>query len=575
VVLVYILTAGIWTLCLDIGFVRLIDDPGMLIRWQALKNILFILTTASILFFYLKSLLRRQLEADAAFRTIQRGTAGKTGQDYFQFLTSNLPRLLGTRICFIGEWDKAADGLKIIAGSPDDFIDKFTAYPLQGTPCRQILANGRAMALSPAELQQYSFAGRLEISGPASYFGVPLFNPDGQPIGLLVSLSASKPKNAARTLRILETFAARASSELGRILSERRTLEQFKQFATLFDALNAVIYVADMETYELLYVNRFTEEAFGKDWRGEKCFAYLQNSAAQECGFCTNQSLLVDGQPGPAILWEFRNTSNNRWYQCLDKCIRWTDGRLVRVEIALDITARKEMEQTKEELLSAVSHEMRTPLTAITGFAELLLEEKNLPNHIRQHIRTIFNESEKMAELINTFLELRRLKSDQARVDYQPLTVKSLLQHGIGRVHECAEHHAIHINCPADLQVFGNRQELRQVFRKLLSNACRFSPQGGAINLEAWLEGDEVIIRIEDFGLGIPPEEHEQIFEHFHRLDRGNSRRTGGAGLGLSLVREAVTLHGGRVWVESRPGHGSRFFVALPCHASQQQAQGL
>ncbi len=574
-VLAYILVAGIWVLCLDIGLVWLVDDPGWLIRWQAAKDILFICATALMLFLYLQRLLRRQSEADEAFRTIQRGTAGTIGQDYFQFLTRNLPGLLDTKICFIGEWDRAPDTLKILAGYPDEFVQVLHEYPLQGTPCRQILTSGQEAVLTAEELQKYPSANLLKCPEITSYFGVPLLNPVGQPIGLLVSLSGKKSQRSGQTLRILQSFAARASSELGRVLSEWRNQEQFTQFATLFDSLSAAIYVADMETYELLYVNRFAEDTFGKGWRGEKCFAYFQEGLEEECEFCTNRSLLVDGQPGPVISWEFRNTSNNRWYQCLDKSIRWTDGRLVRLEIALDITARKEMEQVKEELLSAVSHEMRTPLTAIVGFAELLLEEEGLPDHVMQHLQTIFNESEKMTELINTFLELRRLKSDQARVEYQPLNVKALLRHGVNSARECTERHDINVNCPADLQVFGNDKELRQVVAKLLSNACRFSPEGGAINLDAWQDGEEAIIRVEDFGIGIPPEEHEQIFEHFHRLDRGNRRRTGGTGLGLSLVKEAVTLHGGRVWVESRPGHGSRFFVALPCRSEQpQQIQG-
>lgn len=576
IVLVYLVTAGVWMLCFDAGVARLIGDPERLVYWQVLEDILFLCVTALILFYYLQRLLRRQSEADASFHTIQRGTAGMIGQDYFQFLTRNLPGLLGTKICFIGEWDRTTDTLKILASYPDEFKADFDQYALPGTPCHQILRSGQGATLTQEEIQQYPLTDLFKQAGVKSYIGVPLLDQEGQSIGLLVSLAGEKLKRSANTLQILESFAARASSELGRLLSERRGREQFKQFATLFDSLNAIIYVADMETYELLYVNRFTEDVFGKDWRNQKCFSYLQNGRENPCEFCTNQSLLVDGQPGPAILWEFRNSKNNRWYQCLDKCIRWTDGRLVRVEIALDITARKDMEQTKEELLSAVSHEMRTPLTAITGFAELLLEEEGLPDHVMQHLQTIFNESEKMAELINTFLELRRLKSDQARIDYQPLDVKSLLEYGAGRVHECAEHHKININCPADLQVFGNQKELRQIFSKLLSNACRFSPAGGAINLDVWQNDAEAIIRVEDFGIGIPPAEHEQIFEYFHRIDRGNRRRAGGAGLGLSLVKETIALHGGRVWVESRPGQGSRFFVALPCcPARLQQAQGL
>lgn len=576
-VLAYLLLAGLWILLLDISLIRLFDDPARLLKWQAAKDALFICATALLLFFYLRHLLRKQRLADEAFQTIQRGTAGTIGQDYFQFLTENLPGLLQTDVCFVGEWDKAADTLKILAGHPSEIVNDFSATPLHGTLCKQVLQKGVATSLFGEDLRDQPLADVLMQHEYNSYFGVPLLDGAGQTIGLLASLSARKPAQSDRTLDILQAFAARASSELGRIISERRTRANFEQFATLFDSLNAIIYVADMDTYQLLYVNRFAENLFGNDWRDRKCYTYFQEGQDETCIFCTNAALLEDGQPGPPVTWEFCNTRNNRWYQCLDKCIQWTDGRLARLEIALDITPRKEMEQTKEELLSAVSHEMRTPLTAITGFAELLLEEEDLPSHVRHHVETIFNESEKMTDLVNTFLELRRLKADQSRVNYQRLDVRKLLEQGARTARDCAARHKVTIHCPDGLQVFGNPRELGQVVAKLLSNACRFSPEGGPVKLEAWREDDRAVLCFEDSGIGIPAEEHEQIFEHFHRLDRGDRRRTSGAGLGLSLVKQTVALHGGRVWLESTPGHGSRFFVSLPCQSTSEhllQGQG-
>ena len=566
---VYVLVAGAWFLCIDVALPSLVEDRSRLLHWQAAIDLLFIGMTALVLFFYVRHLLKRQQQTNDAFLTIQRGTAGALGQDYFQFLTENLPGLLNTRVCFVGEWDKSAGTLKTLAGYPVEFAAAYPEYPLEGTPCKQILLNGKGTHMLAEDLQQTPMSAMLKSSGISNYYGVPLLDPQGEPIGLLVSLSDHPTSQPGQILDILQTFAARASSELGRLLSERRNQEHFTQLGTLFDSLNAIIYVADMESYELLYVNHFAEELFGADWRGRPCYHYLQGGKNDVCAFCTNPSLIVDGQPGPSITWEFRNLRNQRWYQCLDKCIRWTDGRLVRLEIALDITARKEMEETKEELLSAISHEMRTPLTAITGFAELLLEEEDLPETVEQYIQTIFRESEKMADLVNTFLELRRLKANQARIDYQTLSLQKFLQHATRDVRDCSHKHPITIHCPADLYIFGNEKELRQVVIQILSNACRFSPEGGEVTVDAYLENAETVLCFTDKGIGIPPEEHESIFEHFHRLDRGNSRRVGGAGLGLSLVRETVNLHGGRVWVESEPGQGSRFFVALPGHAAK------
>lgn len=346
--------------------------------------------------------------------------------------------------------------------------------------------------------------------------------------------------------------------------SLRRQYKAFDELTTLFNSLPAIVYVADLHSYELLFVNGYASERFGPHWSGKSCYSYLQEGQPEPCGFCSNPLLIQDGHPGPAVSWEFRNTRDGRWYQCLDKAVRWPDGRLVRLEIALDITERKEMERTKEELLAAVSHEMRTPLTAISGFSELLLDEPTLSGPVRRHVETIFREAEKMQELVQTFLELRRLKTDQARVGYAIVPVRTALEQAAGSARECSARHGLVIDCPAELLVFGNRRELQQVFQQLLGNACRFSPQGGNVAIQGLADGDSVVVSIADQGIGIPAEERERIFEPFYRLDIGDRRQVRGVGLGLSIVREIVTLHGGTIHVESNNGAGSRFVVRLP-----------
>ena len=203
---------------------------------------------------------------------------------------------------------------------------------------------------------------------------------------------------------------------------------RFKQLNTLFDSMNAVVYVADMETYELLYTNRFVEEFFGSEWHGQKCYHYLQDGIDKPCEFCTNQQLLSDGKPGDPVVWEFQNTRNKRWYECFDKAIYWTDGRLARLEVALDVTERKELETIKDDLLSSMSHEMRTPLTAVSGFAELLLNESDLSEQHRRHVDIIYREAEKLGDLINRFLDVRRLKVNRARVNYEYFPACQLIE---------------------------------------------------------------------------------------------------------------------------------------------------
>jgi PAS domain S-box-containing protein len=346
--------------------------------------------------------------------------------------------------------------------------------------------------------------------------------------------------------------------------ARRDAQDRFAQLNTLFDSMNAVVYVADLETYQLLYVNRFAEEFFGPSWEGLKCYKYLQQGIDHPCDFCTNPQLISNGADGSSITWEFLNTKNNHWYECFDKAIRWPDGRLVRLEVAIDITERKELEKIKHDLLSAVSHEMRTPLTAISGFAELLKNEQAIPDQHRRHLDIIFKESEKLNELVNNFLDVRRLKIDRARVDYEYLQVQGLLEKARGSIRDCKEHHQIEIACQPGAQLYGNRQELTQVIVQLLANACRYSPKGGQISLTAQSSGNQTTICVIDQGIGIPQHELDAIFKPFHKLDSGDRRTTGGIGLGLSLAREIVILHGGQIQVESVPGQGSRFTILLP-----------
>lgn len=349
----------------------------------------------------------------------------------------------------------------------------------------------------------------------------------------------------------------------------RRQEQAYVELTTLFDTFAGIIYVSDFHTDQLLYVNRFAAERFGADWRGKSCYGYLQTDQREACAFCTNPLLVKDGKPGEPVTWEFRNTRDGRWYQCHDKAIYWVDGRLARMEIAMDITERKELEHTKDELLAAVNHEMRTPLTAIAGFSELLGDDPHLPADTRQHLQTIFAETEKLRQLIDSFMEVRRLKTDRARVDYAPLKAFDLLAAAVDKHPDRSERHRITIEAADDLVLYGNHKELVQAFRELVANACRFSPQGGEILLSARAAESAAEINVTDHGIGIPAEDRQRIFEPFHRLDVGDRRRSRGVGLGLTLARETLLLHGGTIRAEETPGGGNRFVVTLPLAARQ------
>ena len=234
------------------------------------------------------------------------------------------------------------------------------------------------------------------------------------------------------------------------------------------------------------------------------------------------------------------------------------------MEIAFDISERKEMERIKDELISAVSHEMRTPLTAMLGYTEFMLDNDITAAEQKEYLRTVYKETERLNELIGNFLDLQRLKMRPEPFDVRHLSVETLLKEVSTLFGATPQKHRLAVDCPADLpRILGNEGQLHQVLVNLVSNAIKYSPQGSSIMLGAGREGEDVVMWVRDEGMGIPAELREKIFEKFYRIDNTDRRMVGGTGLGLALVREIVAAHGGRVWVESTIGEGSTFFVQL------------
>ncbi len=138
---------------------------------------------------------------------------------------------------------------------------------------------------------------------------------------------------------------------------EEALLNQFKQISAIFDSVNALVYVADISTHELLFINAYGANLFGEDCLGKACYAVLQSDQGGPCAFCTNDQLIQNGLPQAPYVWEFQNTVTGKWFLCIDKAIPWIDGRLVRLEIAVDISDRKEMERERERLLLSLAAE--------------------------------------------------------------------------------------------------------------------------------------------------------------------------------------------------------------------------
>jgi len=354
----------------------------------------------------------------------------------------------------------------------------------------------------------------------------------------------------------------------GRKQADEALKTQFEEISTIFDSLNAVVFVSEMENDSLLYLNRYGASLFSGDWHGKGCAEVLRPAQQTGRSFCDDECLSPNGKPQSLSVWEFQNSVTGRWYQCNERAIRWPDGRMVRLEIAVDISEQKEMERMKDEMISAVSHEMRTPLTAMMGYSEFMLETPVDEKQRKSYLTTIYKETARLNELIGNFLDLQQIKARLTTYRFRPVAVEPLLRDAADLFTADHDRHRLSIDIPRGLPpIKGDEARLHQVLTNLISNAVKYSPPGSLVSLGARCDGENVTFWVRDEGQGVPLELQEKIFERFYRLDNTDRRLVGGTGLGLALVKEIVTAHKGQVWVESAPGTGSTFFVSLPVAA--------
>jgi two-component system phosphate regulon sensor histidine kinase PhoR len=227
----------------------------------------------------------------------------------------------------------------------------------------------------------------------------------------------------------------------------------------------------------------------------------------------------------------------------------------------------RRLESIRQEFVANVSHELKTPVTSIRGFAETLVAEAD-PREARRFADIILRQSDRLERLIDDLLGLARLEHDSSRgrvaLEDQPLreTVEAA-------VHLCeaeAEERrvAIRLACPDAIRARINADLLERAVTNLVDNAVKYSPPESAVDVEVEEREGRVLIRVRDRGCGIASEHLDRIFERFYRVDKARSRAQGGTGLGLSIVKHVAEAHGGTIEVESAVGKGSTFVLSLP-----------
>jgi two-component system, OmpR family, phosphate regulon sensor histidine kinase PhoR len=246
---------------------------------------------------------------------------------------------------------------------------------------------------------------------------------------------------------------------------------------------------------------------------------------------------------------------------------RHSEDQSGAVVVLHDVTELRRLERVRQDFVANVSHEFKTPLTAIQGFAETLLAGAlEDPQHNRRFLDIIRDHATRLAALTNDLLRLARIEAGQLEVDLGSVNLLELVERSAETaiLKATQKQIALETDVPPDLPAAkGDASLLREVLQNLLDNAVQYTPSGGRIKVSARADDHEAVITVEDTGIGIPVVDQERIFERFYRVDAARSREAGGTGLGLSIAKHIIEVHGGRLWVESEVGHGSKFSFSL------------
>ncbi len=238
------------------------------------------------------------------------------------------------------------------------------------------------------------------------------------------------------------------------------------------------------------------------------------------------------------------------------------------VVVLHDITELRRLERVRRDFVANVSHELKTPLTAIQGFAETLLGGALEDRANNQRFVTIIRDHAiRLARLTDDLLMLSKIEAGKLEFDFRPVALAEFVEPCLetARLRVESKGISLEVDFPPNFPpIRGDAHRLREVLQNLLDNAVQYTPAGGHIRLTAVSRNGAAVITVADTGIGIPQADQEKIFERFYRVDAARSREAGGTGLGLAIAKHIVEAHGGRLWVESAVAQGSKFHFSIP-----------
>ena len=373
-------------------------------------------------------------------------------------------------------------------------------------------------------------------------------------------------------VNFLTTLAGQAAAAVANVRLFQTAERGRERLSAILSSTPDAIIVTDRSD-RLILTNPTAEEVFGLDRK-----TALRRPVTE---MIKNPALLAAIRtPGEAPAASEVQVDGGRTLSASSSLITADDGKLMgRVCVLRDITRFKELEALKTEFVTTVSHDLRTPLFYIRGFATMLPMVGSLNDKQKEFAQKILDVTEEMTELIDDLLDINRIEAGIG-LRLETLNAGDILQTVAAALRQQAIHKGLtlQVDLPEGLPpLSGDSTLLRQALGNLVENAIKFTPRGGSVRVRGGVQDHSpigfaqgmLVLSVQDTGLGIAPADQAHLFERFYRVKQRETADLKGAGLGLAIVKSIAERHGGRVWVESRLGQGSTFFMAVPLNGQQ------
>jgi len=393
----------------------------------------------------------------------------------------------------------------------------------------------------------------------------------GKILGLIHLADKSENKIPLERVQFLERVGVYIGEALHKFMAEEALEESEKHYRDLYEEAPNAYFSVGADGY-IKRANRSATELLGYSLDELIGRPVLDLYADTPTGKAKAQGVFQRFLAGEEIRDEelemCRADGNKVWISLSVRSVRNKNGQVVTSRsVVVDITERKKLDQLKDEFIGLVSHELRSPLTVITGAVNTALTEAERlsPEETHQLLKDAALEAESLSHLLGNLLELSRMQANRLFLHAEPISVKKVIQSTVEEVKRQSSAHQFVVNLPRKLPpLYADELRLERILYNLLENAVKYSPQGGEIRVFVKPEEEYLVIGVSDQGSGISPADQAKLFRPFQRLEESRPDGVGGAGLGLLVCRRLVEAHGGRIWVESEPGRGSTFFFTMP-----------